>query len=144
MTGTWEALTDPPALLPILHLATRGRILPLRLWTLAIHLGWSDLDIGGYGLPGVYYGEVDVHREQFSQPTPYMADWDWIVLGGLVRCRGNSGGDSRLRRVSDVDEAQSPAEIRSLTHVLWYISSTSDVEDAQFEMHKVQEGVDVE
>jgi len=68
--------------LPILHLATRGRVSPLRLWTLAMHLGWSKPH-NDYGLPGVDYGEVDMHREQDPPPIPYMEEHEVIALEEL-------------------------------------------------------------
>ncbi|EIW79002.1 hypothetical protein CONPUDRAFT_155687 [Coniophora puteana RWD-64-598 SS2] len=59
--------------LPILHLATRGRVTPQRLWRLAMHQGHSDLSGGGSsGLDDVDYGEINDEREQFPLPIPNM------------------------------------------------------------------------
>ncbi|EIW74166.1 hypothetical protein CONPUDRAFT_93967 [Coniophora puteana RWD-64-598 SS2] len=68
--------------LPILHLATCGRVSPLRLWTLAMHLGWSKPH-NDYGLPGVDYGEVGIHREQDPPPIPYMEEHEVVALEEL-------------------------------------------------------------
>jgi len=61
--------------LPILHLATRGRVTPLRLWRLAMHQGHSDMTGAGYeGLDEIDYGEIDKEMRERSDITyiPHM------------------------------------------------------------------------
>jgi len=58
--------------LPILHLATGGRVTPQRLWRLAMYQGHSDLSGPDYGLDNVDYGEISDEREQFPLPIPNM------------------------------------------------------------------------
>ncbi|EIW78992.1 hypothetical protein CONPUDRAFT_138240 [Coniophora puteana RWD-64-598 SS2] len=58
--------------LPILHLATHGRVTPARLWRLAVHQGHSDLSGDCSGLVDVDYGEISEQREQYPDPIPWM------------------------------------------------------------------------
>jgi len=68
--------------LPILHLATCGRVTPLRLWRLAMHKGMSMKHFDEPGIPGVHYGEVHEHRytELYDERLPpHFLEVDEIV-----------------------------------------------------------------
>ncbi|EIW80455.1 hypothetical protein CONPUDRAFT_137655 [Coniophora puteana RWD-64-598 SS2] len=72
--------------LPILHLATRGRVTPQRLWRLAMHQGHSDMTGAGWkGLDDIDYGENDKEMRAQSDITyiPHMRCKEVKALEGL-------------------------------------------------------------
>ncbi|EIW78960.1 hypothetical protein CONPUDRAFT_83337 [Coniophora puteana RWD-64-598 SS2] len=77
--------------LPILHLATNGRVTPQRLWRLAMHQGWSEVNLsesdrGVYGLVGVDYGALEHERKQYPSPLPWMIPAEAAALEELGDC----------------------------------------------------------
>jgi len=78
--------------LPILHLATNGRVTPQRLWRLAMHQGWSEVTPsesgrGAYGLAGVDYGALEHERKQYPSPLPWMTPAEVAPLEELGDCK---------------------------------------------------------
>lgn len=73
------------ASLPILSLATNGRMTPYRLWRLAMWQGFSegkDRDL----LDGIDYGDVIDGIDQYMRPTPGIDDLVGLeVLGDVQR-----------------------------------------------------------
>ncbi|EIW78958.1 hypothetical protein CONPUDRAFT_138222 [Coniophora puteana RWD-64-598 SS2] len=71
--------------LPILDLATNGRVTPQRLWRLAMHQGWSEVPSkrGDYGFAGIDYGEIHHERKKNPSPVPWMIPAQVVALEEL-------------------------------------------------------------
>ncbi|EIW78963.1 hypothetical protein CONPUDRAFT_83342 [Coniophora puteana RWD-64-598 SS2] len=57
--------------LPILHLATCGRVTPQRFWRIAMYCGWSE-GVHSPGLEEVDYGEISDARDDIPKTIPWL------------------------------------------------------------------------
>ncbi|EIW78987.1 hypothetical protein CONPUDRAFT_166830 [Coniophora puteana RWD-64-598 SS2] len=57
--------------LPILHLATCGRVTPQRFWRIAMYCGWSE-GVHSPGMGEVDYGEVSNARDDTHKTIPWL------------------------------------------------------------------------
>jgi len=57
--------------LPILHLATCGRVTPQCFWRIAMHCGWSE-GVNSPGLEEVDYGEISSARDDIPKTVPWL------------------------------------------------------------------------
>ncbi|KAH7911423.1 hypothetical protein BJ138DRAFT_926209 [Hygrophoropsis aurantiaca] len=67
---------------PIMHLATDGRLNPQRFWRLAMHQG-MNVPHDECGFSDVDYGEVGMWREQFPHPSPNLSEEEIVDLEKL-------------------------------------------------------------
>jgi len=74
-------------ILQIRRLATQVEPFCICNWTHAMHLGCSGGHTCGSGSPEMEYGVVEVHREQFPQPTPYRNGIALEELGDVGEIR---------------------------------------------------------
>jgi hypothetical protein len=70
------------ASIPILHLATGGRMSLQRYWRLLMHKGFSEGSCIG-GVPGIDYGEISDGQDQTPYPTPGLCVTELRALEDL-------------------------------------------------------------